>query len=420
MQIETLYVYPIKSFRGVSLDKVQVTKYGFNYDRSFMLLQINDENGDKTYKNMSVAHFNEMVRFFPSIDPEKGTMTVMFKPIDNSESKSIEIPLEPDTSSLEVIDIEMHRSPTQAYKMEDKYSQWMTDCFGYECVLAYIGDKRRQIRCSALDYKTGIVSQANGDSNNAQGWLSSVSSIASKATNLVMGESKPSEIRFSDVAPFLFVSSKSMEDVHNRLPEGQKFDITKFRPNVIVSGAEKPWDEDYWGELTIGGQTKIICEHNCGRCRSINIDYETGAQGTGEAGKMLKMLSSNRRVDKGAKWNPIFGRYSWLEPASEGNEIAVGDTVEASKVNQDHTAFGKFKIVLRFDGMADAGARLEGVVYFTWWWPRLGCVLVMKYSSTCFRVRCVHRCTTAVGHCHPHGRSLSSKPMRFNTSSQPS
>lgn len=342
MQIEKLYVYPIKSFRGVSLDKVQVTKYGFTYDRSFMLLQIEDDKGTKTFKNMSVANYNEMVRFFPEIDTARGTMTITFKPIDNSEPKSINIPLEPDTSSLEVIDIEMHKSPTQAYKMDDKYNDWMTSCFGYECVLAYIGEKRRQVRCSALEYKTGIGGEANGN-NNAQGWLSSISSVASKATGMIMGESTPTEIRFSDVAPFLFVSSKSMDDVHNRLPSGQKFDITKFRPNVIVSGAEKPWDEDYWGELTIGGETKIICEHNCGRCRSINIDYNTGAQGTGEAGKMLKMLSSNRRVDKGTKWNPIFGRYSWLEPASEGNEIHVGDTVEVGKTNKEHTAFGEFR-----------------------------------------------------------------------------
>ena len=370
MQIEKLYVYPIKSFRGVSLDRVQVTKYGFNYDRTFMLLQINDDNGEKTYKNMSVANFNEMVRFFPEIDSEKGIMTITFNPIDNSESKSIEIPLEPDTSSLELIDIEMHKSPTQAYKMEDKYSEWLSSCFGYDCVLAYIGEKRRQVRCSALGYKTGIGEQSN--SNNANGWLSSISSVASKATGMIVGDTKPTEIRFSDVAPFLFVSSKSMDDVHNRLPEGQKFDITKFRPNVIVSGADKPWDEDYWGELTIGGETKIICAHNCGRCRSINIDYDTGAQGTGEAGKMLKMLNSNRRVDKGTKWSPIFGRYSWLEPASEGNEIAVGDNVDASKVNQDHTAFGELIAVCsRFVGGANAVGRLERSIYITWGWSRL-------------------------------------------------
>jgi uncharacterized protein YcbX len=372
MQIEKLYVYPIKSFRGVSLDKATVTKYGFTYDRSFMLLQIVDDNGTKVFKNMSVANYNEMVRFFPDIDAEKGIMTITFKPIDNSEPRSIDIPLEPDTSSLELIDIEMHKAPTQAYKMDAKYNDWLSSCFEYETVLAYIGENTRKVRCSALSYKTPIASQTNGD-NAASGWLSSVSSIASKATGMIMGtESKPTEIRFSDVAPFLFVSSRSMDDVHNRLPEGQNMDITKFRPNVIVSGAKEPWDEDYWGELTIGGATKVICEHNCGRCKSINIDYNTGAQGKGEEGKMLKYLMSNRRVDKGAKWTPVFGRYSWLEPASEGNEIHVGDEVDVSKTNTERTAFGKWLMVLySLIERANAIARLDGSIYITRWRERL-------------------------------------------------
>lgn len=75
--------------------------------------------------------------------------------------------------------------------------------------------------------------------------------------------------------------------------------------------------------------------------RSINIDYKTGAQGTGEAGKMLKMLSRDRRVDKGTKWSPIFGRYSFLHPDSEGHEIEVGDEVVVSRQNTEHTAFGR-------------------------------------------------------------------------------
>ena len=56
---------------------------------------------------------------------------------------------------------------------------------------------------------------------------------------------------------------------------------------------------------------------------------------------MLKFLSSDRRVDKGAKWTPVFGRYSFLPTESEGDEIRVGDEVVVSRVNKEHTAFGK-------------------------------------------------------------------------------
>ena len=362
MQIEKLYVYPIKSFRGVSLDNAIVTKYGFPYDRRFMLLQVTDENGTKVYKNMAVSSFNEMVRFFPDIDAESNILRILFKPVDGSQDKSIEMPLEPDTSSLEPIDIVMHKAPTQAYKMDDKYSQWLSSCFGYDVVLAYIGEKTRQVRCSALGYKTGLGVEQNGN-NNANGWLSSISSIASKASGMLVGEVQPAEIKFSDVAPYLIVSSRSMDDVHRRLPDGQKFDITKFRPNIVVSGADEPWDEDYWREMTIGGNTSVICEHNCGRCASINVDYNTGKQGTGEDGTMLKKLMSDRRIDQGTTWSPVFGRYSWLAPTSEGNEIRVGDAVEVNKNNEEHTAFGKLYVVFHFYAKyTNLVGRLEGPV----------------------------------------------------------
>lgn len=297
MKIEKIYVYPVKSLRGIEVDSATLTKHGFPYDRTFCLLQVHDESGVKSYKNMSVANYNEMVRFFPSFNEGEESITITYYPIDNSDSKTIEIPLKPDTSKLEEIDIMMHLSPTKAFKMDSKYNEFLSDCFGYECILAYISDNLREVRMST----NGSTTTTNGQQNRA-GWLSS---ITTKAAQLITGTETPSQvnsIRFSDVAPYLFVSRKSMEDVDHRLPEGEVFDITKFRPNVIVSGAEQPWDEDFWGELTIGDGKKVEVEHNCGRCRSINIDYETGAQGTGEAGKMLKFLNKDRRVDKGTKW----------------------------------------------------------------------------------------------------------------------
>ncbi|KAK3687111.1 hypothetical protein LTR37_019141 [Vermiconidia calcicola] len=338
MLIEKLYVYPIKSLRAVPLDSATLTRFGFHYDRDFMILQVNDENGDKTLKNMTIAAFNQMVRFFQEVDNDRGTFKVTYEPVDGGESKHIDIPLAPDTSELEVIDIEMHKSPTKAYKMDEKYNDWLSECFGYETVLAYIGENVREVRMSSDRYKTNST---NGASNGAGGWLSSVTSVASKATGLVLGNGsdKPSEIKFADCAPYLVVSSKSMDDVHSRLSEGEEFDIIKFRPNVIVSGAEQPWEEDYWAELTVGGQAKLECEHNCPRCVSINIDYNTGAQGTGETGAMLKKLSKDRRVDPGMKWSPIFGRYTFVHPESEGQGIKVGDEVVVSRKNTDHTAF---------------------------------------------------------------------------------
>lgn len=56
---------------------------------------------------------------------------------------------------------------------------------------------------------------------------------------------------------------------------------------------------------------------------------------------MLKKLNSDRRVDRGAKWSPVFGRYSFLAPDCDGQVISVGDEVVVSKRLEETTKFGK-------------------------------------------------------------------------------
>jgi len=341
MEIEKLYIYPIKSMRAVEVPSATLTKYGFPYDRTFLVLHPTEEDGVPTFKNISIAPNNEIVRFWQAIDFSTNTLTVTHKPASGGDEKSIDIPLEPDTSNLKVIDVLMHKSPTQAYQMDSKYNTFLSTCLGYDVVLAYIGDYKREVRMSALGYKAGT---SNPNTNSGSSWLSTLTSAATSASNMLTGGSTPapSSITFSDVAPYLIVSSKSMDSVRSRLPEGeQDYDILKFRPNIVVKGASAVWEEDFWAQLTISDKAKLECEHNCNRCRSINIDYDTGAQGTSEAGSMLKKLASDRRVDVGAKWSPVFGRYGFLGAGSEGVEVGVGEEVVVSRRNEGHTAFGK-------------------------------------------------------------------------------
>ena len=55
MHIDKLYVYPIKSLRGVTLDTATLTEFGFSYDRHFMILQLIEKDGEKTLKNSTHA-----------------------------------------------------------------------------------------------------------------------------------------------------------------------------------------------------------------------------------------------------------------------------------------------------------------------------------------------------------------------------
>lgn len=298
-----------------------------------MILQVTD---DGSLKNMHVAHYPEMVLFHPRLSfenasiPESGKITVAFRPPE-AEEKTLDIPLLPDTVGLEDIDVNMHKSPTKAYNMGSRYNDWFSACFGYDVVLAYLGDRTR-----------AVLMSTSGNRQKTGSWLSSMASqLPASISNLM--QSDADAITFADCAPFLVCSDKSMDDVDSRLPNGKqesRFDVSKFRPNILVSGAAKEWEEDFWAEVTFG-DAKLHLLHNCARCQSINIDYATGKPGTGEAGKMLKKLQSDRRVDPGSKYSPIFGRYSFLDSSSEGMIIAVGDEVVVKKRNAERTRFGE-------------------------------------------------------------------------------
>lgn len=67
----------------------------------------------------------------------------------------------------------------------------------------------------------------------------------------------------------------------------------------------------------------------------------------------------DRRVDKGSKYSPIFGRYGFLEPgiSGAGQRIAVGDAVETYRRNEERTKFGGWSRCKLFNANINRMAR---------------------------------------------------------------
>jgi len=264
-----------------------------------------------------------------------------------SQKTILEIPLEPDTTTLKKINLAMHTTPTYpAYIMPDNINAWFSECFGYACILAYTGD--------ALGIKT--------QDEREQAWCRTLTSILPNQTD---------NISFSDGAALLVTSAASLEDLHRLLPDGEKVVLEKFRPNIVVDGDGRAWDEDFWAELKLlrlGGE--IVLTSNCARCTSINVDLEKGRMGVGESGKLLKKMMRERRVDRGSRWTPIFGRYGF---PTKGGEIKVHDEVVVSRRNEEHTVWSKLGLVcgrlrcvmtdyLELDGIIPRLAEVEHVM----------------------------------------------------------
>jgi uncharacterized protein YcbX len=290
-------------------------------------------------KPMAISRETEMSQFFQEIsgyNDTDGSLRITFRAFgDASAEKSLTIPLVPDVSKLEATEVTLHKSPTSAFKMPPKYNDWFSSCFGYDCMLIYLGANTRPVLFEDMQPL---------EPDPMTRFLRDKIPFTKSYVERIMGfrQAEAWRISFADCAPYLITSQTSLDNVSDRLPEGMAMDIEKFRPNIVVSGAWDAFQEDYWGKVKINNRTEIVMAHNCVRCKSINVDYETGKPGVGPAGEVLKMLQKDRRVDIGHKWSPVFGRYGFWGVGEKAEVVRVGDRVNVSKMNQGLTIWSKF------------------------------------------------------------------------------
>jgi uncharacterized protein YcbX len=305
------------------------------------------------YKNVTVTHTPACALFQQQLDLERDEIIVVH-PTPITEFPELHVPLSlspAELKRLDQVEVTVGGSSTAAYRMGDLYDAWFSAYFGYAVVLVYIGDQGRDVLAHRpSEHRLWRQPQQKG------GWLSSISSSIPGAWSGGgdADEKGAEQLTFNDCAPYLLTSKASLRDVSGRLPEGEEMDMRRFRPNIVVDADPqqeeveelKAWDEDYWAEVTVtqketGKEHHLAMTANCGRCISINVDYNTGRPAEGEPGTVLKKLMPDRRVDEGNKYTPIFGRYAFLAPGEgqsqeggggdEGVEVAVGDEIHVTK-----------------------------------------------------------------------------------------
>jgi uncharacterized protein YcbX len=347
--ISKLFVYPIKSIRGCEVQSALLTREGFHLDRRFMLLKSNSQTpGPRKLENMHITRFPAMCLFHTYIIDSR--LVVSYTPVGAAiASSTIEIPLEPENwGNLEKVEVNMHSSVTTSYDMGDKYNAWFSEHFGFPVVLAFWGLNPRLV-LGNLPFQLPNIGPESASPLTK--FISSLPVIGPFLTPQSQGV-----IAFNDCAPYLVISDTSVDDVSARLPDDISMDLTKFRANIVVTGAKVAYNEDFWSELTFSPLSpnspvsvttqaipspKIILTSNCGRCASLNVDYTTGCHLTNPSTQPLKLLQKDRRVDPGMKYSPIFGRYGFASKESEGSVLRIGDIVSVSRVNKERTIFCK-------------------------------------------------------------------------------
>jgi uncharacterized protein len=121
-------------------------------------------------------------------------------------------------------------------------------------------------------------------------------------------------VSFADGFPLLVISQASLDELNRRVPE--PLPMIRFRPNIVIGGADRPHAEDAWRSIRVGS---VICDvvKPCARCTVTTVDPLTADAGR----EPLRTLAGYRRWN-GQVW---FGQNAVHR--TEGT-LAVGDAVE--------------------------------------------------------------------------------------------
>jgi len=238
LQISGLYIYPIKSFPGISLPQAKVTERGLAHDRRWMLV---DEN------NLFISQREAPQMTQLPLSLKKDGLKVTNK----ITGDSIIIPYEPPAGGRQA-DVVIWDDTCVAEYVGDSFDQWFSKNLGVKCRLVFMPGYSRRI----VDQR-----YAPGDSITS----------------------------FSDAYPFLIIGQSSLDELNSRLLE--PLPMNRFRPNIVFTGG-LPFEEDLMKDFTIAG-IKFSGVKLCARCVMTTINQDSAARGK----EPLKTLAKYRQKD---------------------------------------------------------------------------------------------------------------------------
>ncbi|MCJ1341786.1 hypothetical protein MMC09_007083 [Bachmanniomyces sp. S44760] len=337
--VKSLWMYPIKSCRGVELNRGTIVSTGMQYDRQFTFAQLKspfpvaietpkDKKADHKWEFITQRSFPALARVRPEVwipdstsptfdanhsHVKSGGIVIIRYPhhsvgwrgiLDRALAsllgkvleKSFQIPFDPtpeqiDSNGYTMEHIKIWKDDPLSLNMSHDVPAELKYFLGIRNPLALFrvsNDNLREVfRCAPREDKIGYQP--------------------------VTG--------FADAYPLHILNLASVRDVGRRQPkDAPSLSAMQFRSNIIVSGPPR-YDEDSWRRISIGNfEYYVSCR--TARCKLPNVNQITGVKHPVEPDKTLR---SFRCIDEGAGKNACLGMQ--VVPAIETSQIKVGDRV---------------------------------------------------------------------------------------------
>ena len=293
MYVSALLRYPVKSGRGESVTEVSITPEGLEGDRRFMVAR-----ADGSYLTQ---------REIPQLATLEARMIA-----DRSRSR--------DARQLEL------KFPTRSINItvRTEGAPFAATLFGDRVSLIDQGPEVAAWLSAYLPVTEGPFSQLQRAVFGAPYRLLHAPDATTARSPRIRRPPPPLRggAGLSDLAPLLLICEESLQELNaRRALEGRDtVPMSRFRPNIVLSGCGKPHAEDSWTRLTIGSSAEFRITGPCPRCTVPEVGQQSGVRDAPGSGPMSTLRGYRSRAGAGV----IFGVYlTPLNPA--GARIRVGE-----------------------------------------------------------------------------------------------
>lgn len=235
--LSEIYIYPVKSLGGISVDSAITEARGLKYDRRFLLV-------DEDAVFMTQRDFPQLALLKLSFS-ENG-----FEVLNTKDNSHLIIPFESDSNKN--ISVTIWDDVCKAVKLGNDFDDWFSSAVGKKCSLVYMPDDEKRIVEKKYINDDHIVS-------------------------------------FADAYPFLIIGQSSLDDLNMRLEN--PIPMNRFRTNFVFSGG-KPFEEDNWKDFRIG-EVNFKAVKPCARCVITTTNQDTAERNN----EPLNTLSSYRKFN---------------------------------------------------------------------------------------------------------------------------
>ena len=278
IHITTLYTYPIKSCARLEHTQLALDERGPVYDRRWMV--VSDAPGEQN-QFITARELPRLAVVRPRFDGDALALTAPGMP-------EIRLPLA--QQHLADRDVVVWDDTVRAQDEGDALAQWFSDFLAYPLRLVRLADDAD--RPVSLKYARAAA-----------------------------------QVGFADGYPLLLAQTESLDDLNARLAARGKamLPMSRFRPNVVVSGSDRPWAEDTWRQV-IAGDVPLDVVKPCARCVMTTVDPATGT--IPDHQEPLVTLATFRKGPKGV----MFGQnvvHRALGTLHVGDAVEVVETAPA-------------------------------------------------------------------------------------------